>query len=217
MLTGKRIVLAGLKNRQREIFAQNLAHLCSQNAVALEITENVDEIREGDYVILFGQMAEENTGTAYMGQLSEMLSQMSALAGKKTGSTVLVSDCLVYGKLFGKTDRCREDELGYLSHTKQEELAVYYMRLLEHLACRLAREEGFPVKIVRQDGPMEEQDPAAVLHAVFTVLLSGENGAIYNLPSRNQIQKEETSPLTPAGIIPDTAKIEKLIASAKSR
>lgn len=54
-LSGKRIVLAGIENRERQFFCQNLAGIRAQLGANFTVLDGTEHVSEGDYVLLFGR------------------------------------------------------------------------------------------------------------------------------------------------------------------
>lgn len=218
-LAGKRIIMAGLDNEQKTMFAENLAHICSQNGVELTVSRQFDDREPEDMVLLFGQMPsmQESDGQGGFRGLKYLMEQLKELTKQPASSVVLVSDCSVYGKQYGTAKKQKENELGYISHTKKEEQHLYYLRMAEHLACRLAKEENLPIKVVRQDKTVETKELEGMLESALAVLLCGKNGEIYNLLTGEKEEGKEQemhSPLSPMEIVPDTEKIIGLMGPA---
>lgn len=215
-LAGKRIIMAGLDGEQKNMFAENLAHICSQNGVELTVSRQFEERKPEDLVLLFGQMSsiQETDVQGGFRCLERLMEQLKELTKQPSSSAVLVSDCGVYGKQYGTAKKQKENELGYISHTKKEEQHLHYLRMAEHLACRLAKEENLPIKVVRQDKTVEAKDLERMLESALTVLLYGENGEIYNLLTGEGEEQEMHSPLSPMRIVTDTEKISGLMGQA---
>ncbi len=149
-LSGKRIILAGIAGRQKEIFWQSLTYKSSQMGEAFEVSDDLAGAGENDYVFLFG-------GMEHSSELSGLLEELKILAQKKVASAVLVSDNRVYGKVFGAGHKLSEYELGYACHTSADDQVITAIRMAEHLAYRMA-EEGAPVRIVRVDAEASRDD-----------------------------------------------------------
>lgn len=222
-LNGRRIVFAGLSNTQREIYKQNLIHLFRQKQVNVRTADSIKAVTENDLVLIFGQIeddTEKSAGAQHTkrGQLLSLMEQLAILAEKRPAGAVLISDCQVYGKQFGTPHKWKEEELGFLSHTDPQETALQYMRMTEHLACRLAQEEQLHIRVARQNLRTEKEDLGQVIEVLLMLLLQGADGEIYNLPQSGQPwtygEAEERSPLAPLELILDT---EKADAAASDR
>lgn len=229
-LSGRRIVFAGLQNEQRQIYEQNLLHLFRQKQIKVQTTDSIRTVTNDDLVLVFGKIEDEHcteldksltqkekkagAKQTKRTQLISLMEQLAFLAEKKPAGAVLLSDCLVYGKQFGTPHKYKEDELGYLSHTDQKESAFQYMRMAEHLACRLAAEEQLHIRVARQDLRAETENLGEVMEVLLMLLLQGTDGEIYNLPQSGQPwtygETEEGSPLSPLEIILDTEKADAM-------
>lgn len=222
-LSGRRIVFAGLSNAQREIYEQNLIHLFRQKQVNVVTADHIKQVTEKDLVLIFGQIEDDTEKKTSVQrtkrrQLLSLTEQLTILAEKRPAGAVLISDCQVYGKQFGTPHSWKENELGFLSHTDQNETALQYMRMTEHLACRLAQEEQLHIRVVRQNLQLEKEDLGQVIEVLLMLLLYGADGEIYNLPQSGQSwtygEAEEHSPLAPLELILDTEKAD-VAASVK--
>ena len=232
-LSGKRIILAGISNRQKESFWQSLTYKSSQMGEAFDVSDDLAGAGENDYVFLFGSMEQSSN-------LGGLLEQLKILAQQKVASAVLVSDNRVYGKVFGAAHRLSEHELGYACHTSAGDQVITAMRMAENLAYRMAM-EGVPVRIVRMDdvpghdavkaggGGLVEDRPGseamrsgpgdqarsgalpAVLEAAVKVLLFGASGEVYNLLMQVKEETAEQSPLAPVHVETDTAKLDTIM------
>lgn len=237
-LSGKKIILAGVSDRRKESFRQSLTYKSSQMGGAFEVSDDLAEAGEEDYVFLFSSM--EN-----ISEMDSLLEQLKILAQKKAASAVLVSDNRVYGKVFGADHKLPEHELGYACHTSAGDQAVTAMRMAEHLAYRMAM-EGAPVRIVRMDhvpdsdtmrpgcGGKAEDKPdcdamrpgagdqrgsavlPAVVEAAVKVLLLGVPGEVYNLPVQAKEEVGEQSPLSPVRVETDASKLESAVHQTSS-
>lgn len=206
-LSGRKIILAGISNRQKESFWQSLTYKSSQMGEAFEISDDLEHAGENDYVFLF-------SGMEHSSELNILLEQLKVLAQKKIASAVLMSDSRVYGKLFGTEHELAEHELGYVCHTSAKEQAAAGMRMAENLAYRLA-EEGFPIRIVRMDAAHSGESLTgdaltAVLESAVKVLLWGTPGDVYNLPAQMKGEAAEHSPLSPMRVVTDASKLETI-------
>lgn len=215
-LSGKRVILAGISNHQKESFWQSLRYKSSRMGEAFEVSDDLAEAGENDYVFLFAGMGQGS-------ELSGLLEELKILAQKKVASAVLVSDNRVYGKVFGAEHKLSEHELGYACHTSAEDQVITAMRMAEHLAWRMAG-EGAPVRIVRADdgpgcddaksvsgGQAESGALVTVLEAAVEVLLYGTPGEVYNLPMQAKGQTRVHSPLSPMYVVTDAAKLETIL------
>ena len=247
---GRRIVLAGLNNDQRSLYEGNLFHVSRQKHIKLTVTEKMEKISTKDLVLVFAhvsgpeRMEESNDTPTEKEELKTLLEALKMLAEKKPAAAVLISDCHVYGKLFGGSGKekepgtgctdsdaacaekrsdgaehkrsVKETELGHISHTGKKEISLQYMRMAEHLACRLAQEEQLHIRVARQNLRPETENLEQMLESLLQVLLYGADGEIYNLPASGKEfvfeGGEEKSPLSPVEIVPHTEKIEGLIS-----
>lgn len=199
------------------------------------------KVRSGDYVILVCRMS--GNDSHIVGESDRYIWQeLVALSGlledlKKSdpAAVLLLSDAMVYGKVFGAAHALKEDELGYVCHTDPKDAAVQCMRTMEHLCSRLGREEGFPVKMARVDwdilrkpGDLPEGIYEQLAYHMLKVLLKGASGEAYNLPGAEELKAAaenpertvetarpgqdfpDRSPLSPIPIIPDTGKAGRL-------
>ena len=217
-LEGRRIVLAGLNNEQRGIYAQNLAHIFRQKQINLTVSERIEETVQTDLVLVFAQLGNKGSAEKPAGSLTEngelqlLMEQLQLLAERKPEAVLLITDCQVYGKQFGTEHSLKESELGFISHTAAAEISLQYMRMAEHLACRLAEEEKMHVRTARQNLRTETENLEQVMEAVLRVLLYGEDGEIYNLPQSGKPweygEEDDRSPLAPLKIVPDTGKTD---------
>lgn len=224
-LAGKKLVLIGNENCQKQEFMQNLACIREQRGLAFTVSDRFEDIGAGDCVFVFGGIEDEGGFRI----LEEVLMQLAALTRLHPASVVLVSDNRVYGKCFGASHALKEDELGYVCHTAGEDVPLQCMRYIEHFAVRLAREEGLPVKIARAGGGQAGEAFRQMLEAAICVMLSGTDGEVYNLPAQaghfngqEQTEKasvcggaadrsEEPSPLSPMAVVTDAGRAVKLM------
>ena len=141
-----------------------------------------------------------------------LMEQLQLLAARNPEAVLLITDCQVYGKQFGTEHSLKESELGFISHTAAAEISLQYMRMAEHLVCRLAEEEKMHVRVARQNLRTETENLEQVMEAVLRVLLYGEDGEIYNLPQSGKPweygEEDDRSPLAPIKIVPDTGKTD---------
>lgn len=230
-LAGRTIVVAGPGEGGRQEFAQNLAHLAGLQKTEVHIGDRPETATGENFVILFIGMPQEDLtgkqeagaesisadgcGVSRPGQgnpsvLSEVLDSLEDLSNADFAAAVVITDYSVFGKCFGRERTLREEELGYVCHTSAAEQSQFGMRLAEQLACRMAREDGVNIKVVRipyaarsgdiQTGRMPDMEQAGdvsgdlikmgrsgdfrkrLIEAVLYVLLHGEAGEIYSLP-----------------------------------
>lgn len=177
-LEGKKIVLIGPDSPLKQAFMQNLMCLSGQRGIDFSVSGQMEDDDRGAYVFLFSGTEDGIT----MEGMDGLTAQFEMLSKILPASAVLVSDERVYGKCFGKPSARKENELGYVCHTAKADIPVQCMRYAEHLACRLAREEGLPIKVVRAKHGQHGEAVQAALEAAVRVLLCGEPGEIYNLP-----------------------------------
>lgn len=242
-----KLVLGGCSGRKRQEFTDNLTHLVRQHQVDITVADGPEQAKDGDYVLLFCGDSEtaasweqkkddadrkdpENKKQSFdYPQMLFLAGQMEHLVKIHPQAAVLVSDYCVYGRSFGGTEKKKENELGYVCHTSAGEVSAQCMRTAEHLACRLARENGLNLKVARTENNSSGDAGKQMIAAVLQVLLEGKSGEIYNLPDTD-IQnkafpeisdeickeagvltwKEKRSPLSAMKIVPDTAKYEGL-------
>lgn len=225
-LQGKRIVLAGVRSGEYELFLENLARIAARPEPLFCVQEGVETVQEGDLVILF---AGPQAGGEWIQELN-VLEQLASLAKARTGAVLLVSTSAVYGKSFGCPHLLRENDIGYVGHAERGDLAAQCLRTAEHFAYRFAQENNVPVKIARmgmQDGGAASAGisgaPGSVrtdilMEAAVKVLLYGAPGEAYNLPDGVGCEAQEVrgaggqthSPLQPIPVRMDTEKLETL-------
>lgn len=179
-LADRRIVLAGIRGECYTRFLENLENLAGQPGFSFEVTEGLEQVVAGDFVLLFAELAgQENCWP----QELELFDSFQMLLKKDPASVLLVSSSAIYGKQYGGVRFLHEDEIGYVCHTKQAELALQCMRTSEHFACRFYRENGLPIKIVRLGAwPGNGDFVAELLDKAMRVLVNGASGEAYNLP-----------------------------------
>lgn len=209
---GRRIVLAKSDCLEQKVFADNLAALRTQQQDGFELVCGLEQAEPGDLVILFARTSE---GAEAWEQTLALLEQLQAVKEHRPEAVLLLSGNEVYGKSFGVSCPQKEDELGYICHTSQTDIPAQCMRTAEHFACRLAAEEQIPVRIARIGELPSGEELHLVLEAAARVLLYGENGSIYNLPSTGAKSEEVSadragSPLIPSVLVTDTEKSERL-------
>ena len=179
-LAGRRIVLAGIQGECYTRFLENLENLAGQPGFSFEVTEGLEQVTAGDFVLLFAELSGRQDCWS---QELELLNFFPMLLNKAPASVLLVSGSGIYGKQYGSERFLCEDEIGYVCHTKQDELALQCLRTSEHFACRFAKEKGLPVKTARLGAwPKNSDSVAGVLDAAMRVLLYGVCGEAYNLP-----------------------------------
>lgn len=211
-LEGKRIILAGYEGRQKQDFMQNLTCVSGQKGLALAVSGQLDDVCPENFVFLFADMEDGGAPEMFL----KLLKQLEGLVRTRPAAVVLVTDIRVYGKCFGTQHPLKEDELGYVCHTSKEEIPVQCMRQAEHLACRLAKEEGVNLKVVRAGRGQTGDALWRMIEAAVKVLLRGKPGEIYNLPAQEEekcsgLPKGGTSPLSPGPIMTDSGKVEGLV------
>lgn len=225
-LDGKRIVLGGLECSLRQNFLQDLKYLAGYGSVQFQVLERLEEAEPGDYILLFNQI--EPGGSGSFRSLDELMRELERLKERKPKSVVLVTDQAIYGKIFGKTRLCREQDMGYICHTAPDGMSLQYMRTVEHLACRIAREEGLAVKAVRAGRGQSGEALVQMILAALCVLVWGTDGEVYNLPVSDGADlpaageestdapewTEDRSPLSPMQIKMDCSK-EQIIQESR--
>ena len=206
---GSRIVLAGVRNNDRELFSENLGTAGSQNGSELTVLDGDDQIREGDYVLLFARTTVpsrkrkasewKTTGEDWTiaaedwEETLELLEVLQHLPEKKPAGVLLISGNEVYGKSYGFRCAKKETELGYVCHTGAEDAAAQCMRTVEQFACRLASEKELPVRIVRINGGAEIEELRRLPFQAMRVLMLGVPGEIYNISGKKKTAEEEKS------------------------
>ncbi len=179
-----------------------------------------------DSVLLFGCYDVEggNVDPRWPELLTEAIAQIQIARPRRT---LLISDLMVYGKMFGQQRLLGEEEIGYVCHTSADDAAAQWMRTAEHLCSRLAREEGLAVKIVRADWAhipvllQAEDGSGTILNSILDILENGAAGEAYNLSGltqeglvrKNAEYAKTRSPLAPVRRIPDIGKAENHAAS----
>lgn len=212
----KEIIIRKLRKMNFEVISRTEAEAGAENCVII-----VPDLNQG-----------ESKNWQEFLELAELLERICAV---KPRTVLLVSNTKVYGKVYGNRHALKEDETGYVCHTAPRDNAAQCMRMLEHLCSRLAREDGFPVKIVRADwehilgasrGPdgnsgEEREDGGGfsenLAEAMVRVMQSGVPGEAYNLSAADECREtgsgqpegeiqQELSPLSPIPIMPDAGK-----------
>lgn len=179
-----------------------------------------------DSVLLFGcyDAKGNNADQEWPKALTGAIAQVQKARPRRA---LLISDLMVYGKVFGRQRLLGEEEIGYICHTSADDAAAQWMRTAEHLCSRLAREESLAVKIVRADwahilGLLQTEDgPGTILASILDILENGAAGEAYNLSgltreglARENAERARTrSPLAPVTVIPDIRKAENYAAS----
>ncbi len=204
-LCGRRLIFLGEDCAQKQSFMQNLAHLASQWENSFEIFDGEKDPGAGDYVFLF---ADAESGKALP---SELLDDLRSLEGRPVTAAVLISDMTVYGCCFDEEQLRGTEELGYVCHTRESDIAAQNLRLAEHLVCKMAREEKIPLRIARAQGNLAGEELEEMILDALLVALEGNDGEIYNLPGRaGDRENPEHSPLAPKMPTVDTGKVELL-------
>lgn len=231
-LKEKRICLYGLDAWTRELMKNSLEYINGQNTLNIQILdyrELQDEFAP-DLAIVIGEMEEK--GGAYLEQLDVLMTEMEKVQKAKPEAAVYISDSRVYGKSFGTQVSRREEELGYVCHTSMDEMDRQCMRMAEHLVSRMAKEEHFPVKLVRLDQKPGAKELYVMMPYILGVLLNGDPGEVYNVTeavdqqeqNENDQRKskaeskplsweENRSPLTEMEIRMNTEKVRNYVAS----
>ena len=226
-LSGRRILLMGVKSSLKQSFLPNLSHMGTQMGWEFQVQEDPKEIRKGDLIFIFGLVREKRY--ASWKELRSLLETLRLLEGSEFEAAALITGTEVYGRLYGKERTIREDEMGYVSHLLEEDTGSFCMRMAENLAGRLAREKNLPVKILRTARTWEDTVSDTVLaegvagdfgshiqqliQGAVLALLWGKPGQAYNLPWEETSFEENSqnrSPLSPIPLKPDTEKLEQL-------
>lgn len=222
----EKIWLPGPKSQGKQKFAE---WLCQSGVQAdrefvniIHMEEIPLEDRRDCLVLVFGEIASGSAPAPWQSleELSEVLLRAADIRPRRM---VLVSDTMVYGKLFGEQRLVKEDEIGYLSHTADGETAAQCMRTAENLCFRLTRERGLNAGIVRADwqAVFAGTKQSRLQETLLNILENGAPGEVFNLSEKSSkerlLQKEQCaqarSPLSPITVIPDTGKAEKYAAS----
>lgn len=199
---GSRIVLAGVRNNDRELFGESLGSVGSQSGGMFAVLDGEEQVREGDYVLLFARTAavdrkrkaSEWTTEAEDWKLAandwnetlRLLETLQSLPEKKPAGVLLVSGNEVYGKSYGYRHARTEAELGYVCHTSAADTQAQCMRMAEQFACRLAAEKKLPVRIVRINGNAETEELRRLPVQAMRVLMLGAAGEIYNISGKKE-------------------------------
>ena len=197
---GSRIVLAGVRNSERTFFGESLGTVGSQLGGTVTVADGAEQIREGDYVLLFARTAvpdgkrkasewttkpeDWKTAEGDWEETMELLETLQSLPEKKPAGVLLVSGNEVYGKSYGYRQAKKEDDLGYVCHTNAADAAAQCMRTAEQFACRLAAEKNLPVRIVRINRNAEAGELRRLPLQAMRVLMLGAPGEIYNISGK---------------------------------
>lgn len=222
----EKVWLPGQESKEKQMFLAWLRRPGTQADREFISVTRAEEIAPEDRtdcrVLLFGSMDSADGTVAWRSfeKLTETLLQAAALRPRRL---LFVSDMMVYGKLFGEQRLVREDEIGYLSHTTDREMAAQCLRTVENLCFRLAREEGLNAGIVRADWKtvFAGTGECRMRETLLNILENGAPGEVFNLSEeslkerilRNERCAEARSPLSPITVIPDTGKAENYAAS----
>lgn len=206
--TDDRLVLAGIKSDAYMQFLENLKNLSGQPGMSFTVEEGLEQVRSGDFVLLFsGMPGEADCWEQEIG----LLEVFPVLLEKRPAAVLLMSGSEIYGKQYGQERALREEEIGYLCHTRQEEIPAQCMRMSEHFACRFARENELPVKIARMGGwPKDSDQIEELLDMAARVLLLGMPGEVYNLPDAGEEKDNGHSPLQAVPVHMNAEKAEAL-------
>lgn len=112
---GSRIVLAGVRNSDRALFGESLGTVASQMGGAVTVSDGEEQIREGDYVLLFTRTAvpdrkrkasewttkpeDWNMAADDWEETMKLLETLRSLPEKKPAGVLLISGNEVYGKM----------------------------------------------------------------------------------------------------------------------
>lgn len=230
-LSGRNIILAGNDCRRKQLFQEHLAYRSSKLGGGFSLSGDLQLAGPEDLVFLFagfGQKKgpegpEANYGVPEQ-NMDCLMEDLLTLTQKKPVA-VLISDNCVYGRQFGTPHLLREDEIGYISHTSEEDRPAICFRLAEHLAYRLAS-EGINIRIARAGDGKTKETEELMIEAAVKVLLQGEPGQVYNLPVgenlhfRPFLKTEEspgdTSPLSPMDIRTDSHKFQQRMSCTET-
>ena len=111
---GSRIVLAGVRNSDRALFGESLGTVASQMGGAVTVSDGEEQIREGDYVLLFARTAvpdrkrkasewttkpeDWSIAADDWEETMKLLETLRSLPEKKPAGVLLISGNEVYGK-----------------------------------------------------------------------------------------------------------------------
>lgn len=182
----KKIILAGNSCGKRQQFLDEL----TGHTEEYEVSEELQEADQTSCVLLFGDPDGKK-------ELDELLGALSYLAKVRPYRAALISDIRVYGALFGITHPPKEHELGYACHMREDERSITNLRTAEHFACRLAREEGLDIRVLRDAWNAREDEAPKRIAEAMKLLLDSERGQVYNLPGALREETEAPSPLSP--------------------
>ena len=137
---GSRIVLAGVRNSDRALFGESLGTVASQMGGAVTVSDGEEQIREGDYVLLFTRTAvpdrkrkasewttkpeDWNMAADDWEKTMKLLETLRSLPEKKPAGVLLISGNEVYGKSYGYRQAKKEEDLGYICHTNAADAAA---------------------------------------------------------------------------------------------
>ena len=193
--TQGRILTIGPDLPVNRFLAENLQPAADAAGMECVPLSSVEAVQPNDCVLL--------TGGRTWQELDEVLRCLQKLEQTHPCAVLLISDVLVYGKLFGVPHLLREQEIGYVSHTGAKDMAAQCLRTAEHLCCRMAREGKLPVRIVRADwaqilsqeaegrvdSPAVPEENGRIAEELVRVLLCGTDGEAYNLALPDQMNK----------------------------
>ena len=179
---------------------------------AVTVSDGEEQIREGDYVLLFARTAvpdrkrkasewttkpeDWSIAADDWEETMKLLETLRSLPEKKPAGVLLISGNEVYGKSYGYRQAKKEDDLGYICHTNAADAAAQCMRMAEQFACRLAAEKNLPVRVVRMDGNAETEALRRLPLQAMRVLMLGASGEIYNISGKKDEPAAE-KPKTP--------------------
>jgi hypothetical protein len=213
-----RIFAVGLKDVVHQKVLHELENFCEVQMVDSDMESGRPEIHNDDYILLFAgfRNLKQSEEADFTDVLEDFLKQLKWLDTVHPKSILLVSDTSVYGKLFGMPRRVREDELGYVCHTSDADMAAQCMRTAEHLCSRLAREKGMPIRIARVDwqsisdaetvqtsktemaqtaseqAMRADSGAACIASELLNVLKNGAAGEAYNLSGLGEYRRERS-------------------------
>lgn len=190
-----RILIVGPDLPVNRFLAENLQPAADAAGMECAPSLSPEAVEQDDCILL--------TGGRTWQELDEVLRCLQKLEQAPPRAVLLISDILVYGKLFGVPHLLREQEIGYVSHTGAKDMAAQCLRTAEHLCCRLAREGKLPVRIVRadwaqilpgeaddcMDSPAASEENRRIAEELLRVLLYGNDGEAYNLALPDQMNK----------------------------
>lgn len=225
-LNGKTICLCGSDDGLKELLKRSLNDISSQNELHMQVLTKRDS-EKGNLILMTGKI--QGTGSECLKQLDAYMEEMEQIRKDEPESVVYISDSCVYGKSFGPQVSRREEELGYVCHTSMAEMNSQCMRMAEHMVCRMAKEDGMPVKVIRLNQQADENDMDKRMPYILGVLMNGISGEIYNVAAADLqeaskqnaaetgdspfVWKENRSPLTAMEIRLNTEKVRNYVAS----